>query len=111
MDIAAPVFPRRWFRPLHRAAKEITRALGEVRDRDVLLEALNADREAAPLVEQPGLERLIARVDRERADARIEMERYLRNLLNGPLPKEVELRFMATEKSSDARRSQTEDRV
>ena len=44
MDIAAPAFPGKWYKPLHRTAKEITGALGEVRDRDVLLEALRADR-------------------------------------------------------------------
>jgi CHAD domain-containing protein len=105
MDIAAPVFPRGWYRPLHQAAKEITGALGEVRDRDVLLEALHADRKSAPLVEHPGIDRLIARVERERADARVEMERYLSNLLNGPLPSEIERRFKAAAKSSDSRRS------
>jgi CHAD domain/Ppx/GppA phosphatase family len=111
MDIAAPVFPRGWYRPLHQAAKEITGALGEVRDRDVLLEALHADRKSAPLVEHPGIDRLIARVERERADARVEMERYLSNLLNGPLPSEIERRFKATAKSSDSRRSSTEGGV
>ena len=93
MDIAAPVFPRGWYRPLHRAAKAITTALGEVRDRDVLLGALAADRDAAPLAERPGIERLIARVERERADARVEMERFLREFLDGPIPGEVARRF------------------
>ena len=111
MDVAAPVFPRGWYRPLHRAAKEITGALGEVRDRDVLLEALHADRNSAPLVEHPGIDRLIARVERERADARVEMEGYLSNLLNGPLPSEIERRFKTTEKPTDSRRSSTEDGV
>jgi hypothetical protein len=101
MDIAAPVFPRGWYRPLHQAAKEITGALGEVRDRDVLLQALQADRDAAPVAEHPGIDRLIARVERERAAARIEMERYLGDLLRGSLPHEIERRFRSTEKSSD----------
>jgi len=69
MDIAAPAFPKSWYRPLHRAAKEITSALGEVRDRDVLLEALCGQRETAPLTERPGIERLIARVEDERTSA------------------------------------------
>ena len=111
MDIAAPVFPRGWYRSFHRAAKEITGALGAVRDRDVLLEALHADRKTAPLVEQPGIDRLIARVERERADARVEMEGYLRRLLSGPLPGEIERRFKATEKSRDAQRPSTENEV
>ena len=93
MDIAAPLFTRRWYKALHRTAKEITGALGEVRDRDVLLEALQAGRDAAPLAEHPGIDRLMDRIERERAAARVEMERYLRELLAGPLPKEIERRF------------------
>jgi exopolyphosphatase/pppGpp-phosphohydrolase len=93
MDIAAPAFPRGWYRPLLRTAKEITSALGEVRDRDVLLEALHAERETAPLPERPGIDRLIARVDGERKIARADLETYLQALLNGPIRHEVERRF------------------
>jgi Ppx/GppA phosphatase family/CHAD domain len=93
MDIAAPAFPRSWYRPLHRAAKEITSALGEVRDRDVLLEALRADRESAPLAEHPGIDRLIDRVERERLAARAELELYLTDLLAGSLRNEAQRRF------------------
>jgi exopolyphosphatase/pppGpp-phosphohydrolase len=95
MDVATPVFPRPWYKALHRTAKEITGALGEVRDRDVLLEALRADREGAPLVERPGIDRLIDRVEQERAEARLEMEAYLRELLNGAVRGETERRFGA----------------
>jgi hypothetical protein len=93
MDVSAPAFPRRWYTPLHRAARDITSALGEVRDRDVLLEALRADWPTAPLAEHPGIDRLIDRIESERAAARIEMERFLQQLLNGPLRNEVERRF------------------
>ncbi len=93
MDIAAPVFAQGWYAALHRTAKEITGALGEVRDRDVLLEAIREDRESAPLAEHPGIDRLIDRVERERADARIDMERYLQALLEGPLRGDIERRF------------------
>jgi exopolyphosphatase/pppGpp-phosphohydrolase len=93
MDIAAPAFAKGWYKPLQRAAKEITSALGEVRDRDVLLEALRADRDAAPLAERPGIDRLIDRVERERALARAEMEQYLKALMSGPLRAEVARRF------------------
>jgi hypothetical protein len=93
MDVSTPAFPRRWYKPLHRAAKDITSALGEVRDRDVLLEALRADRPTAPLAEHPGIDRLIDRVESERAAARAEMERFLKHLLTGQLRNEVERRF------------------
>jgi exopolyphosphatase/pppGpp-phosphohydrolase len=93
MDIAAPAFAKGWYKPLQRAAKEITSALGEVRDRDVLLEALRADRDAAPLAERPGIDRLIGRVERESELARAEMEQYLKALMSGPLRAEVARRF------------------
>jgi len=97
MDVATPAFPAKWYKPLHRTAKEITGALGEVRDRDVLLEALQADRIAAPPAEHPGIDRLIDRVECERAAARAEMERFLRQLLDSPLRSELEHRFGAIE--------------
>jgi exopolyphosphatase/pppGpp-phosphohydrolase len=97
MDIAAPAFPGKWYKALHRTAKEITGALGEVRDRDVLLEALRKERSAAPLAEHPGIDRLIDRVEGERVAARADMERYLRQLLDGPLRGELERRFGTSE--------------
>jgi exopolyphosphatase/pppGpp-phosphohydrolase len=95
MDVAAPAFPRKWYKSLHWTAKEITDALGAVRDRDVLLEALKADRRAASQAEHPGIDRLIDHVERERAAARAEMERYLGRLIDGPLQGELERRFCA----------------
>lgn len=93
MDVAAPVFPKSWYRPLHRAAKEITGALGEVRDRDVLLERLREQRAAAPPADWPGIDRLINRLENERIAAREAMEAYLRSVMHGPLREEVERRF------------------
>ena len=93
MDIAAPAFSRGWYRPLHQVAKDITGALGEVRDRDVLLESLRADRAMAPSAEHPGIDRLIERVESERVVARTEMERYLRELMDGDLWRDVERWF------------------
>lgn len=95
MDVAVDCFPASWFRPLHTAAKEITGALGEVRDRDVLLEALAAERESAPAAERPGIERLMLRIERERVVARSEMERFLAGLAERGVPREAERRFGA----------------
>ncbi len=106
MDIAAPAFPGKWYTALHRTAKEITGALGEVRDRDVLLEALREDRSTAPLAEHPGIDRLIDRVERERVAAREEMVRYLRQLLDGPLRGELERRFATTGASTSGNDAQ-----
>jgi CHAD domain-containing protein len=93
MDVAASAFPPSWYKPLHRAAKEITGALGEVRDRDVLLQAIVAERDAAPAAERPGIIRLIDRIERERAAARIEMEHFLRTLIDSGLAEETVARF------------------
>ncbi len=93
MDVAVECFPAGWYRPLHKIAKEITGALGEVRDRDVLLEALQEQRTAASEPERPGIDRLIGRIERERVAARAEMERFLRGLLEGGVPDETSRRF------------------
>jgi hypothetical protein len=93
MDVAAPAFPKGWYKPLHRSAKEITSSLGEVRDRDVILERLQEQRAAASPADWPGIDRLINRVDRERIVAREAMEGYLAELMHGPLRDEVERRF------------------
>src|SRR4029079_16911010 len=44
MDVARGCFPTAWYRPLYNNAKEITRALGAVRDLDVLIESLSYQR-------------------------------------------------------------------
>lgn len=93
MDVAEPLFPRKWFRPLRKTAREITGALGAVRDRDVLLEALQIEIDQAPLAEKPGIARLIHRLEMERAEARIEMERFLHDLLASEVPRVVAHRF------------------
>ena len=80
MDVAVGCFAESWYRPLHEVAKEITGALGEVRDRDVLLDFLIKDRDAAPPGERPGIDRLIERVRRERDDARTTMLAFLGDL-------------------------------
>lgn len=97
MDVAAPAFPKGWYKPLHRSAKEITSSLGEVRDRDVILERLQERRSAASPADWPGIDRLINRIDRERILARAAMETYLASLMHGPLRDEVERRFASRE--------------
>ncbi len=97
MDVAAPAFPASWYKPLHSLAKEITSELGAVRDRDVMLEYLTAQRDAAPPNERPGIDRLIGRIDRERAAARAEMETFLQGLADRGVREETRRRFPANE--------------
>lgn len=93
MDVAAGCFPDTWYRPLHRVAKSITTELGEVRDRDVLIEFLVEERNHATPNERAGIDRLIARVTRERDAAREHMLRFLDNLESAGVAKETERRF------------------
>lgn len=93
MDVAVDCFPAKWYRPLHRAARDITAELGAVRDRDVLLEALAAERAAAPPEDWPGIDRLVQRIERERDAARAEMLAFLGRLEASGLPRDVRKRF------------------
>lgn len=96
MDVAAPAFPPTWYKPLHRLAKEITSELGEVRDRDVMIEYLTAERDKAAPNERPGIDHLIARVERERMVARVEMEAFLARLGETRARDETRRRFPVT---------------
>lgn len=93
MDVAAGSFPTDWYRPLHQTAKQITSELGEVRDRDVLLEFLAAERERCAPGERPGIERLIARLSAERDEARVHMLAFLEELEHNDVAGEAVRRF------------------
>lgn len=101
MDVAVDCFPEAWYRPLHQLAKEITGALGEVRDRDVLIEHLNAERQRAATGERPGIDRLIARVSEERKSARTTMEAFLQDLIARDVAAETVRRFGKDAKPPD----------
>jgi len=77
MDVAAPCYPAEWYAPLHRTARDITSALGDVRDRDVILEALGKDRESAGDEDSPAFDALAAQVEHERTLARRSMREFL----------------------------------
>ena len=86
MDVAVGCFPDAWYKPLHRAAKDITGALGEVRDRDVMLEFLAGEREKVPAGERAGIDRLIARLTSERDAARERMLVFLEDVNRAASP-------------------------
>ena len=93
MDVAAPCFPAEWYAPLHRTARDITSALGDVRDRDVILEALTAERKQSPPEDHPALDALIARVKAERTLARRAMREFLAVLESSRVQAETRKRF------------------
>jgi CHAD domain-containing protein len=93
MDVAADAFPKRWYRSLHQSAKAITGALGDVRDREVMLEALAKERKRAKVAERAGIDRLIARVEGEREAARVEMVAFFADLEAKGVREESDRRF------------------
>lgn len=95
MDGAAEAFSKPWYRSLHKSAKLITRTLGHVRDQDVLLEKLAADREQADAAERLGIDRLIERTTAERDDARSALLHTLRKSRMKRMRKASRLRFPA----------------
>jgi CHAD domain-containing protein len=95
MDVADGCFPERWYRPLHKAAKEITGALGEPRDQDVLLEAFHAQRKRIRVADRAGIDHLIAQIETRRDTARAEMAEYLSHLEKRGIRTESAKRFPA----------------
>ena len=93
MDVSSECFPDKWFRPLQKTAKEITSALGEVRDRDVQLEEFAKQRKRASADERLGIDRLTARIKSERTTAVEEMIRYLTALKDSDARNESKRRF------------------
>ncbi|CAN5630398.1 hypothetical protein BH23CHL5_BH23CHL5_19800 [soil metagenome] len=93
MDVAREAFPASWYVPLLRVAKSLTAELGEVRDRDVQIEHLRAERAASSPGDRVGIDRLISRLEHERDAARAEMEAYLEELLHSGAKDETLRRF------------------
>lgn len=93
MDVAAPCFPAEWYVPLHRTAREVTSALGGVRDQDVILEALAAERKQVPQADRPAIDALIAHVQHERTLARRSMREFLAVLESSGARQQTRHRF------------------
>jgi CHAD domain-containing protein len=77
MDVFEDCFPRRTYKPLRKTAATLTRALGAVRDLDVMLEFLKRYRKDLPDDERPGIDDLVATLRAERTVARVEMMQAL----------------------------------
>lgn len=80
MDVAVDIYPKKWFTRLHKSVKQMTDALGEVRDCDVQLDALRAQRNDAPPRERPGIDRLIEHREHDRDAARRRLTDFLDDL-------------------------------
>jgi triphosphatase len=98
MDVAVDSFPAAWYKPLHKAAKDITSALGEVRDQDVLLEEFTAQRRRIRVAERAGIDHLISTIDNDRVAARMRMNGFLADLDQAGITKETARRFPVSKK-------------
>jgi CHAD domain-containing protein len=67
LNTFADCYPQKPARRLARQVKRLQRALGDVRDRDVLLEQLQSDAARAPADQQPGIRWLINQLGAQRA--------------------------------------------
>jgi CHAD domain-containing protein len=70
IELFRDVFPRRRLRPMLRSVKDLADALGQVRDLDVMLERLRADRAGRPVGQRLVLTDMVADLERERQEAR-----------------------------------------
>ena len=77
MDVFEECFPRQVYTPLRKTAATLTRSLGEVRDRDVMLEFLERYMKALPAEERIGIEDLASTVRDEQAAYRRAMIQIL----------------------------------
>jgi CHAD domain-containing protein len=93
MDVAVDCFPSDWYRPLHRSAKDITSALGAVRDLDVQIEAFAYERLNSPPEEWPGIDRLLIRLEAERETARSAMLEFLTEVDSANIAAEANRQF------------------
>jgi CHAD domain-containing protein len=69
MEIFAPVFPKKQHRALLKEVKALADALGERRDRDVAIEAMNKIGAALTTDDRRGIEHLIAELTEEQQGA------------------------------------------
>ena len=73
LEIFAPCFPKAEYRDVLRDVKALADALGERRDPDVHIEAMEAFAAAADPLHRPGVQTLIAHLQARQADANLRL--------------------------------------
>jgi len=69
LEIFEPCFPKRLFKPALRDVKGLADALGERRDRDVAIDALEGFGATMPVADRTGIGSLVAELRRQQAEA------------------------------------------
>lgn len=77
IEIFWPCFPKEDEKRVLKQVKALADALGERRDRDVAIEALDAFAAAMPAPDRPGIQSLIARYGDEQRQANVDLEPFV----------------------------------
>jgi CHAD domain-containing protein len=77
LETFRPCFPADEFKPALAEVKAIADALGERRDRDVTIAALEDFGDALARPDRPGIESLVAKLRSEQADANADLARFV----------------------------------
>ena len=85
LEIFAPCFPKGDFQPVLRDVKALADALGERRDPDVHIEAMERFKASADPLHQAGIQTLIDHLRARQSDANLSLERALATMRDGDL--------------------------
>ena len=85
LEIFAPCFPRTEYRDVLRDVKALADALGERRDPDVHIEAMEAFAATADPLHRPGVQTLIAHLQARQADANLRLATALAEVRDSEL--------------------------
>jgi len=91
LELFRDAFPANRFRPMLAEVKEMADALGKVRDLEVMVQRLEADRTGRPLSQRLALDELLGQLRTEHRAARRELKRFLES----PAQQDLSRRFLA----------------
>jgi CHAD domain-containing protein len=77
LEVFEPCFPHKRWRATLREVKQLADALGERRDRDVAIAALESFNAAMPAPDRPGIDTLIERLRSEQDEANVALAPYV----------------------------------
>lgn len=80
MEIYAPAFPRKQHRTLLKEVKALADTLGERRDPDVAIEAMNRIAAALTAADRPGIEHLVGELSDEQHGANVKLAAALQEI-------------------------------
>jgi CHAD domain-containing protein len=109
LDSSRDLFPEKRYRRVHKKVRRLTRALGRVRDPDVMLAELQSLREASTAGEHPGIDRLVNRQIAERDVARARLVSLLDDLNAGNFQEESLDAFAAPSKPDNKAKMRRRD--